>query len=158
MALAKDLVMQREAMRVLREQLDAMTQYFGTSPQNQAMCRRLAVLATIRDLEYTHGIELTPNDALQLLRMEMPTLRDPRHASRRKHFFDHYRHLKNEARHEKARALKESDNAWYASAIKDKDKVKRILTCINSGCYSPDVSIRDLVHVASRNHEFAALV
>ena len=123
MALDQDLVMNREALRVLREQLEAMASLLGSNQQMQVQNKRRAVLATIRDLQNTHGIKLTPKDGLKLLTVPISPLRHPTHAANRKHFFDHFRHLSNGARLAKAIALRNEDDRWLALAQKDPSKV-----------------------------------
>lgn len=149
MALDQDLVMNREALRVLREQLEAMTSLFGSNQQTQVQNRRRAVLATIRDLQNTHGIKLTPKDGLKLLAVPISPLRDPTHAANRKYFFDHFRHWSNEARMAKAIALRNEDDRWLALAKRDPSKVDRIRSCIKSNSFPVDVNVQDVVQVAA---------
>ena len=156
MSLNKDLVMQRESLRILREQEDAARSYFGSNPQTKGQIRRYAVLSTIRDLEKTHNTKLTHEDALRLINTTIPTLKDPAHVAHRKHFFDTFRHMTKEARHAAARLLKNQDETWLAQT--DHTKRERIRSHIKSNYFPADINLQDVVHVATRIGEFATLV
>lgn len=154
MVLERDLLMQREALRVLREQLEIVATYLGSRKQTEIRNRRLAVLATIRDLERTHSVKLTPNDALWLWRLPVPPIEDPGHLSNRKHFFDFFRHLTKEDRNAKARMLKREDDNWMATIKKDQLKMDRLRSYIKANSFPKDVSLQDIIQVASRINEF----
>ena len=145
--------MQREALRVLREQMETVASYLGSHEPTRN--RRLAVLATIRDLEKTHAINLTPKDALLLWNITLPPLQDPMHSMRRKHFFDFFRYLSKEYRNAKARALKFKDDLWPKKI--DPAKADQIRGYIKSNSFPDDLCLEDVVQVASRINDLEFL-
>lgn len=150
MALKDDPLMQGDALRVLREHVDAMKHYLGSHKQYEPRNRRLAVLNTIRDLEKTHGVKLTAKDALLLLAMHLPPLKSATHSLHLKHFFDHFRHLSKENRSARARALKQQDDEWAKKT--DQTKRDQIRSYIKANSFPDNISIEDVVQVASRNN------
>jgi len=142
--------MQGEALRVLREQMDAMTSYFGTDPQNETRKKRLAVLGTLRDLQKTHAIKLTPKDALWLWNVKLQPLENPKHPLHRKHFFDFARHLTKSHRSARARALRSKDDYWTREV--DQAKVAQIRSYIKTNSFPDDVRLQDVIQVVSRDN------
>lgn len=149
MVLEGDLLMQGEALRVLREELEAIKLYLGAYPQNETRNRRLAVLATIKDLQTTHRVKLTPKDALWLWNVKLLPLQDPTHQSHRKHFFDFSRHLTQSHRSARARDLRRKDDQRTRNV--DQAKAAQIRNYIESNSFPEDLSLEDFVHVLSRD-------
>ena len=143
-----NLLMQREALRVLREHMDAMTSYFGTGQPNETRKKRLAVLETIQDLQQTHQIKLFPQDALWLWNVKLQPLENPKHPLHRKHFFDFSRHLTKSHRSAKTRSLRFKDEDWIRNV--DKDKLAQIRSYIKANSFPDDVRLQDVIQVASR--------
>lgn len=148
MALERNLAHHIDALHVLREHADATATYLTTNQHTKNRNRRLATLLTIKDLEKTHGITLTPKDAIDLLTTDLPPLPSPKHPLYRKHFFDRFRHLPKAQQHAYARRLLKLDEDWLAQT--DDAKVDRIRKYIKSNYFPNDVSIKDVIHVASR--------
>lgn len=142
--------MQGEALRVLREHVDAMTSYFPTGQQNERQQKRLAVLETLKDLQKTHSIRLTPQDALWLWHVNLQPLENPRHPLHRKHFFDLFRHLSKSHRSARARDLRSKDEDWIRNV--DKAKVTQIRGYIKADSFPDDVSLQDVIQVVSRDN------
>ena len=150
MAFKGKLLMQGEALRVLREHLDAMTSYFPTGQQNERQKKRLAVLETLEDLQKTHAIRLSPQDALWLWNVKLQPLENPKHPLHRKHFFDLSRHLPKSHRSARARDLRSKDEDWIRNV--DKAKVAQIRDCIKADSFPADVSLQDVIQVVSRDN------
>ena len=149
MVLEGDLLMQGEALRVLREELDSIELYLGAYSLKEARNRRLAVLATINDLQTTHRVTLTPKDALWLWNVKLLPLQDPTHQLHRKHFFDFSRHLTQSHRSARARTLIRKDDERTRNV--DQAKAAQIRSYIESNSFPEDVSLEDVVHVVSRD-------
>ena len=148
MALERNLAHRIDALHVLREHTDATAAYLTTNQQTKNRNKRLATLLTIEDLEKTHGIKLTPKDAIDLLTTDLQPLPSPKHPLYRKHFFDRFRHSPKAQQQAYARRLLKLDEDWLAKT--DDAKVDRIRKYIKSNYFPNDVSIKDVIHVASR--------
>ena len=144
-----NLLMQGEALRVLREHMDAMASYLGTGPQNETRKKRLAVLETLRDLQMTHAIRLSPQDALWLWNVKLQPLENPKHPLQRKHFFDFSRHLSKSHRSARARALRLKDEDWARRV--EEAKVEQIRSYIKTNSFPDDVRLQDVIQVVSRD-------
>ena len=142
--------MQGEALRVLRENVDAMTSYFPTGLQNERQMKRLAVLETLHDLQKTHGIRLSPQDALWLWNVELQPLENPKHPLHRKHYFDFFPHLTKSHQSARARDLRSRDEDWIRNV--DKAKVAQIKGYIKANSFPDDVSLQDVIQVVSRDN------
>lgn len=142
--------MQGEALRVLRENADAMTSYFPTGLQNERQMKRLVVLETLQDLQKTHGIKLSPQDALWLWNVELQPLENPKHPLHRKHYFDFFRHLTKSHQSARARDLRSRDEDWIRNV--DRAKVTLIKGYIKANSFPDDVSLQDAIQVVSRDN------
>ena len=148
MAFQGNLLMQGEALRVLRENMDAMTSYFPTGQQSERKKKRLAVLETLRDLQKTHALRLSPQDALWLWNVKLQPLENPTHPLHRKHYFDFFRHLTKSHRSARTREFRSKDEDWVRNV--DKAKVAQIKGYIKTNSFPDDVSLQDVIQVVSR--------